>query len=224
MSRDIPEMICDVNSESEVKVSFQMIPNKFGINKVKVISINPSDNLELTGGEVKRGDRILYTGKYTLSYRRKDKKPAFVSVNLERGENIIPVYIESVEKDPCEMRTIPGEFIGTAQFNISANWIKINAPGMKEQTITFKDQRKNPYSLKITVNTNLNNKDAKITSFYYEDISGGFSDFKWNKKTEVDAKGRLSVSCTMKSGQKKMKGKFIIRYTIDSLYCPPTPK
>lgn len=93
---------------------------------------------------------------------------------------------------------------------------------MKEQKITFKDQRKNPYSLKITVNTNLNNSDAKITSFYYEDISGSFSDFKWNKKTEVDAKGNLSVSCTMKSGQKKMKGRFHIAYTRDSLYCPPT--
>jgi hypothetical protein len=209
----------DVNSDDEVQVSVQMIPNLYGVDRVRVRSVNSSANLELVRGDIKARDMISFTGKYTLTYRRKDKKNAFVSINLERGDNIIPAYIPGTAEPKYETRQINEKYIATAKFDISANWLKISAPGMNEATIRFKNQNGSHYTLPITVRTNLKSP-TKITNFYYVPRTGGVNSFKWpGRETTITPDGSIALKCQLVSGAKKMTGQFHIEYTRDTLVC-----
>lgn len=219
ITNNTPFLHLDYNDDSTVIVSFRMQPNDWNSpnDKVRVTNITFPDNLTLIKGDL-RGQRIKYSGTYTLKFKRKNLNHATIIVDLEKG-NVLPVNVPAIIKAPVFVTELIKE---SKQFkveiNVSANWMNITSPNGSVQKVTFKNQDRSHYRLTFNVKTILKNPDAVVYDYYYSPTTGGLGDFQ-KKGVKIEPDGTLSLDCYMVTGAKKMKGTFNIYYGISRSIC-----
>ncbi len=216
----IPYLRYTEDSDSTLKVEFEMEPNQFRgpRDKVKVTDIVFSDNLTLLSSNFKKNGKIRYSGTYNLKFKRKNTGKAYVQVDLEEGK-IIPIEIPTNKPEPVWVTEIIKEsYQFKVDINVSANWMNITSHDGAVQKVTFKNQDRSHYRLTFNVKTILKNPDAVVYDYYYSPTKGGLGDFQ-KKGVKIEPDGTLSLDCYMVTGAKKMTGTFNIFYGISKLVC-----